>query len=197
MVTYRFEWVCAAVHRPTPAAFAGSSLFDAFRALIGQPFSRSGSNPPKDAMPSTLIAAGIGTAELNLRLSRAPDFEGENRALLRLAAAQTGPRVLYCALRPPRPGLGTDFCKASLMLLLSFAAPAAPALVSSNSPLKVNAVSAGLPSVAPLLSYVERQQRGANAHAGSRSSLAAHSCSRNLSVISHACRAARLRCPRD
>jgi len=43
-------------------------------------------------MPSTLIAAGIGTAELNLRLSRAPDFEGENRALLRLAAAQTGPR---------------------------------------------------------------------------------------------------------
>src|ERR1700686_2966343 len=75
MVTYRFEWACAAVHRPTPAAFADSSLFDAFRALIGQPFSRSGSNPPKDAMPSTLIAAGIGTAELNLRLSRAPDFE--------------------------------------------------------------------------------------------------------------------------
>src|SRR5258708_9170555 len=37
MVTYRFEWVCAAVHRPTPAAFAGSSLFDTFRALIGQP----------------------------------------------------------------------------------------------------------------------------------------------------------------
>jgi hypothetical protein len=45
-------------------------------------------------MPSTLtlIAAGVGTAELNLRPSRAPDFEGENRALLRLAAAQTGPR---------------------------------------------------------------------------------------------------------
>jgi hypothetical protein len=44
MVAYRFEWVCAAVHRPTPAAFAGSSPFDAFRALIGLPFSRSGSN---------------------------------------------------------------------------------------------------------------------------------------------------------
>jgi hypothetical protein len=35
MVAYRFEWACAAVHRPTPAAFAGSSPFDAFRALIG------------------------------------------------------------------------------------------------------------------------------------------------------------------
>jgi hypothetical protein len=43
-------------------------------------------------MSSTFIAEGIGTAELNLRPSRAPDFEGENRALLRLAAAQTGPR---------------------------------------------------------------------------------------------------------
>src|ERR1700686_158529 len=49
-------------------------------------------HPSKDAMSSTFIAEGIGTAELNLRPSREPDFEGENRALLRLAAAQTGPR---------------------------------------------------------------------------------------------------------
>jgi hypothetical protein len=38
------------------------------------------------------IAAGIGTAELSLRPSRAPDFELESRTSVRLAAAQTGPR---------------------------------------------------------------------------------------------------------
>jgi hypothetical protein len=68
---------------------------------------------PGDAMPSMFIAAGIGTAELSLRPSRAPDFEVESRTSVR-------PRL-------PRPGLGTGFCKASLMRLLAFAVPAAPA----------------------------------------------------------------------
>jgi len=95
-----------------PASFTGSSHHPSVAGLLASLFTK---RKPEDAMPSTFIAAGIGTAELNLRPSRAPDFEGESRA--------------WCASQPPRPGLGKDFCKASLMLLLGLAAPAAPASV--------------------------------------------------------------------
>jgi signal transduction histidine kinase/CheY-like chemotaxis protein len=72
-----------------PASFTGSSHHPSVAGLLASLFTK---RKPEDAMPSTFIAAGIGTAELNLRPSRAPDFEGESRALVRLVAAQTGPR---------------------------------------------------------------------------------------------------------
>lgn len=134
-------------------------------------------------MPSTLIAAGIGTAELDLRLSRAPDFEGQSRALLRLASAHTGPRN---RLLQGIADAALDLCcagSAGISLIEQFA--------EGERCFRWLAVSGAFADL------VARQQRGANAHAGSGSSLADLNCSWNPSAIFHVCRAARLRCPKD